>query len=250
MPRPWKTPDIPPGPLLRLNRELHALHKRAGYPSARALQEAAGGGDVVSHTRIHHALTKPVLPGWGVVEMMVEELAKRARPRVDQEAEVDRFKVLWDAAGDDAGTPVEMVNPSSTGTGVQALGRDEALRNLGRSLGRMPAALGGDEEARDQEQGSSQGPGSANQALVAELQRIKDENALSFDAMARRSKISRSTWSRVLSRQVMPPRAAIVSLCAALRLDDTELLRLYDAAVAEHEAAVAEEPRRNSQLSW
>ncbi|WP_437083315.1 DnaB-like helicase N-terminal domain-containing protein [Streptomyces sp. enrichment culture] len=96
----WTRPTLPEGPLRTLNRELHALHRKAGHPSARELQRAVG--KAVSHTKIHHAFIKPQLPAWGVVEVVVEQLATSARPKLLVEAEVDRFKALWDAASDAA----------------------------------------------------------------------------------------------------------------------------------------------------
>ncbi|MFF4886848.1 hypothetical protein ACFY2D_28845 [Streptomyces nigra] len=97
----WTKPDLPEGPLKVLNDELHALHKRARYPSLRKLQEVIGKA-VFSHTKIHEAFTKPVLPSSGVVELVVSELAKMARPPIDDiEAEVDRLLALWYAAHGD-----------------------------------------------------------------------------------------------------------------------------------------------------
>ncbi|WP_041822810.1 hypothetical protein [Streptomyces davaonensis] len=56
-----------------------------------------------SHTKIHDALTKALLPTRGVVELVVRELAKMARPPIDDiEAEVNRFAALWHAAHGDA----------------------------------------------------------------------------------------------------------------------------------------------------
>ncbi|MGW2826333.1 DnaB-like helicase N-terminal domain-containing protein [Streptomyces sp. NPDC001443] len=92
----WLRPKLPEGPLQVLNRELHALHGKAGYPSARKLYLAVG--KVVSHTNIHHAFIKPTLPSWGVVEVVVEQLTHLARPRLVAETEVNRFKILWDEA--------------------------------------------------------------------------------------------------------------------------------------------------------
>ncbi|WP_336116393.1 DnaB-like helicase N-terminal domain-containing protein [Streptomyces sp. PTD9-10] len=92
----WLRPKLPEGPLRIFNRELHALHGKAGYPSARKLYLAVG--KVVSHTNIHHAFVKPTLPSWGVVEVVVEQLAHQARPRLAAENEVNRFKALWDEA--------------------------------------------------------------------------------------------------------------------------------------------------------
>ncbi|MFB8405407.1 DnaB-like helicase N-terminal domain-containing protein [Streptomyces sp. NPDC055912] len=94
----WQMPDLPEGPLRTFKHELHALHGKAGYPSARNLYLDVG--KVVSHTKIHHAFIKPLLPSWGVVEVVVEQLAVQARPRLDADTEVGRFKELWDKAHD------------------------------------------------------------------------------------------------------------------------------------------------------
>lgn len=99
----WLRPKLPEGSLQTFNRELHALHGKAGYPSARKLYLAVG--KVVSHTNIHHAFIKPVLPSWGVVEVVVEQLAHQARPRLVAETEIDRFKALWDEAHASAAIP-------------------------------------------------------------------------------------------------------------------------------------------------
>lgn len=92
----WLRPKLPEGPLRALNRELHTLHGRAGYPSARKLYLAVG--KTISHTNIHHAFVKPALPSWGVVEVVVEQLAHQARPRLVADVEINRFKALWDEA--------------------------------------------------------------------------------------------------------------------------------------------------------
>ncbi|WP_336605830.1 DnaB-like helicase N-terminal domain-containing protein [Streptomyces sp. BA2] len=41
---------------------------------------------------------KPSLPSWGVVEVVVEQLAHQARPRLVADVEINRFKALWDEA--------------------------------------------------------------------------------------------------------------------------------------------------------
>ncbi|MFF3908109.1 DnaB-like helicase N-terminal domain-containing protein [Streptomyces sp. NPDC001848] len=110
----WLRPELPEGPLRVFNRELHELHGKAGYPSARKLYLAVG--KVVSHTNIHHAFVKPTLPSWGVVEVVVEQLAHQARPRLSSEAEVNRFKALWDqahAAVSDPPAPTRSPEPQS-----------------------------------------------------------------------------------------------------------------------------------------
>ncbi|MFJ3841981.1 hypothetical protein ACIPY6_41695 [Streptomyces sp. NPDC090054] len=54
---------------------------------------------MVSSSRIHDAFTKPRLPTWGLVQMLVAELADRT-PEADAVAEVKRFHALWDAAAE------------------------------------------------------------------------------------------------------------------------------------------------------
>ncbi|MFC9245201.1 DnaB-like helicase N-terminal domain-containing protein [Streptomyces sp. NPDC057136] len=95
----WLIPNLPEGSLRTFNRELHTLHGKAGYPSSRQLYLAVG--KVVSHTKIHHAFIKPCLPSWGVVDVVVEQLARQARPRLEAEAEINRFKRMWDSAHDE-----------------------------------------------------------------------------------------------------------------------------------------------------
>ncbi|MFF6790467.1 DnaB-like helicase N-terminal domain-containing protein [Streptomyces filamentosus] len=108
----WQMPDLPEGHLRTFKHELHALHGKAGYPSARNLYLAVG--KAVSHTKIHHAFIKPLLPSWGVVELVVEQLAVDARPRLDADTEVSRFKELWDKAHD-SHTPMASIPAPRTG---------------------------------------------------------------------------------------------------------------------------------------
>ncbi|MER5184791.1 hypothetical protein ABT009_41990 [Streptomyces sp. NPDC002896] len=89
-------PKLPPGPLLDLNNELHELHLLADCPSMRDLSRAMGPG-VLSHTTVHETFVKAELPRWGVLELVVEELADRI-PELDPQPEVERFRKLWRAA--------------------------------------------------------------------------------------------------------------------------------------------------------
>ncbi|MFJ7067927.1 hypothetical protein [Streptomyces sp. NPDC101115] len=89
-------PSLPPGPRQTLSTELHTLHRRAGWPSVRDLSRALGVG-VASPSRIHDAFTKPRLPDWGLLQVLVIELAGKI-PRTDPTAEAERFHALWDAA--------------------------------------------------------------------------------------------------------------------------------------------------------
>ncbi|MCP9209929.1 DnaB-like helicase N-terminal domain-containing protein [Streptomyces sp. NEAU-Y11] len=130
----WLRPRLPEGPLRVLNRELHALHSKAGYPSARKLYLAVG--KAVSHTNIHHAFVKPTLPSWGVVEVVVEQLAQLARPRLAADSEVNRFKDLWDrahASGPPFAAATKGTKQRSAGSGEPS--SDEARPTL------MPSAF-------------------------------------------------------------------------------------------------------------
>ncbi|MFF5447131.1 hypothetical protein [Streptomyces sp. NPDC012888] len=89
-------PTLSPGPRKRLSDALHSAHRRAGWPSVRELARALGTG-VVSSSRIHDTFTRPRLPTWGIVQVLVVELANRT-PGVDAAAEVKRFHILWDEA--------------------------------------------------------------------------------------------------------------------------------------------------------
>ncbi|MFJ5879192.1 hypothetical protein ACIQD1_31270 [Streptomyces sp. NPDC093088] len=107
-------PSLPPGPRQTLGAELHTLHRRAGWPSVRDLARALGTG-VASSSRIHDAFTKPRLPAWGLVQLLVTELARRI-PRADPERETERFHALWEAAAEASaeitGTPTAPVDRS------------------------------------------------------------------------------------------------------------------------------------------
>ncbi|MFF7263394.1 GntR family transcriptional regulator [Streptomyces sp. NPDC008159] len=52
----------------------------------------------MSYTTIHQALTKPLLPRWGVIELLVEELARAAGGRRRPTDTVEHFKELYDRA--------------------------------------------------------------------------------------------------------------------------------------------------------
>lgn len=216
MPRPWKTPDLPPGPLHRFNRELHTLHRKAGYPSARALQDAVGGEDVVSHTTIHHAFIKPARPSWGVVELVVEALAKCSRPRVDAEAEVDRFKALWDAVESDT-------------EGDECLEEQSGPRRPARTQ-RHPN--GGTFDLR-----SLSAPLEV-QELIQELQRIKEEGELSLEAFSYATGYSKGMWEEVLKGCSFPSREAVLRLSERHQTSVFALMALWDRADRALEASL------------
>jgi hypothetical protein len=93
----------------------------------RELARALGDG-VAGSSRIHDAFTKPRLPDWGLLDVLVAELARRT-PDTDEAAEVKRFHSLWDAAAlsDHLPTPVsEKPESSPTPATVDAPQRTSA----------------------------------------------------------------------------------------------------------------------------
>lgn len=92
-------PALAPGPRKELSDALHALHRQAGWLSVRELARVLGDP---SSSRIHDAFTKPRLPAWGLVELIVRELAPRL-PDASVSSEVKRFHGLWDRAAEAEG---------------------------------------------------------------------------------------------------------------------------------------------------
>ncbi|MFD0354344.1 hypothetical protein ACFVHW_11480 [Streptomyces sp. NPDC127110] len=80
----------------------------------RELARALGTG-VVSSSRIHDAFSKPRLPTWGLVQMLVVELAGRT-PGADAAAEVKRFHVVWDEAAEADSLPQALATPGQAQT--------------------------------------------------------------------------------------------------------------------------------------
>lgn len=107
-------PPLPPGPRQRLSLELHTLHRSAGWPSVRDLSRALGDG-VASPSRIHDAFTKPRLPAWGLLDVLVTELARRI-PRADPTAVSERFHGLWEAAAEASSAPLTSEGALEEGT--------------------------------------------------------------------------------------------------------------------------------------
>lgn len=73
------------GPCHDLLLALRDLHLRAGEPSVRMIARSTSA---LSHDTVHRVLTRPVLPGWGPLELVVEALG----------GEVDAFRLLWISA--------------------------------------------------------------------------------------------------------------------------------------------------------
>lgn len=79
----------------RLNEELHTLHRKAGFPSTRELARRTNG--IGSHGRVHDLFSKPALPDWGFLALIVLILAQDIAG-LEAEPEVARFHMLWDEA--------------------------------------------------------------------------------------------------------------------------------------------------------
>lgn len=78
-------PDLPPGPHRELLDRLHEVHHRAGWPSLRAIAQDVG----CSPTTVSAVFSRPRLPSWGVLELVVESLG----------GDRAEFHALWLAAG-------------------------------------------------------------------------------------------------------------------------------------------------------
>lgn len=76
--------DVAPGPHRDLVTALHDLHHQAGWPSLRTLARQTG----VSHTTVSKVFSTPVLPSWGILELLVQAMAGDTAP----------FHELWLAA--------------------------------------------------------------------------------------------------------------------------------------------------------
>lgn len=87
-------PELPPGALQDLMRELHDLHARAGWPGTRRIAEGHG----FSHTAVHDLFTKTDSPPRLPLLLAVVEMLSSLAPRVDVEATLDRFDAMWVAA--------------------------------------------------------------------------------------------------------------------------------------------------------
>ncbi|WP_374456099.1 AAA family ATPase [Nocardioides sp.] len=77
-------PDLAPGPVRTLNDALHDLHHQAGWPSLRTLARETG----VSHTTVSKTFSRPALPAWGTLELLVEAM----------DGDTTTFHDLWLAA--------------------------------------------------------------------------------------------------------------------------------------------------------
>lgn len=117
-----KRPSLGPGPLKDLLDALHHLHLVAGHPSTRDLQRDIGGRGTPSHAAIHKAFTSGRLPTWRLVAPLVQAMARRANR--DEQAEVERIRLLWTKA---AGPSERPTKPQTDGSA--ALRQDRIFTN-------------------------------------------------------------------------------------------------------------------------
>lgn len=134
-------PLFAPGPRKRLSDELHALHRRAGWPSVRELARALGSG-VASSSRIHDAFTKPRLPVWGLVEVLVAELTSRIPSGPSTTEEVKRFHSYWEAAAADVNSSDSMPTVRDAMAAAKKGDYREAIRLTTASLTSPSRGLG------------------------------------------------------------------------------------------------------------
>jgi len=121
-------PDLPEGPVRVLFDALHELHHRAGRPSLRQMAKEVG----CSHTTVSVAFSGPVVPRWGLLELIVETLG----------GDHGRFHALWLAASADpeirAAPPAaadQIPLPRQLPGDVTAFtGRDSQIADLDRLL--------------------------------------------------------------------------------------------------------------------
>ncbi|NNN31893.1 hypothetical protein HLK59_16265 [Streptomyces sp. S3(2020)] len=138
-----KQPDLPEGPLQRLNDALHDLHFRAGRPSLSLMCQSVADGRV-SRSRLHTVFTTGRLPSWDVVDTVVEILAAAARDTTP-EAEINEFLRLWRAAAaadhalpaHDVTTPSPVTDRRAAEATAEllALECDAAVLHPGQALG-------------------------------------------------------------------------------------------------------------------
>jgi hypothetical protein len=88
-------PNIPPGNLQELVKELHELHRRAGWPSVREMAK----GKTFTYALVHDLFTRTSkqAPRMDVTLQVVHFLACRVR-KLDLDKTLDRFDALWQEA--------------------------------------------------------------------------------------------------------------------------------------------------------
>src|SRR3954466_10225372 len=125
-------PSVPDGPTGVLFDQLHDLHHQAGWPSLRDMAKDIG----CSHTTISAAFSRPAIPRWGLLELIVETLG----------GDTEHFHRLWLTASSpgtaDAATTGGVPTPQQLPADVSAFtGRDAELAELDRLIGHAAGAV-------------------------------------------------------------------------------------------------------------
>ncbi|MDG4764426.1 hypothetical protein O7632_09965 [Solwaraspora sp. WMMD406] len=108
----FKRPGSLPNEARALNDALHDLHARAGRPSLTTMVSWIGAG-VASRSRIHEAFISARVPDWGLLDVLVEQLADKVPAGPDSGDEVHRFHQLWLAATGHPATDSAHPGPST-----------------------------------------------------------------------------------------------------------------------------------------
>lgn len=110
-------PDLPAGPHRDLSTALHELHHRTGWPSLRTLAQQTG----VSHTTVSKVFSRPDLPTWGTLELLVEAMGGNTQ----------EFHRLWLAAS----TPTNGDHPPAPRIAGRRTELDAVRRHLETGTG-------------------------------------------------------------------------------------------------------------------
>jgi HJR/Mrr/RecB family endonuclease len=103
---PPKEAQLSPGPRRDLVLALHDLYRGAGRPGLRriadAIRKADAFPDTVSHETASALLRGEGIPRWPKLECLVRQLSIWHHPRLDPEAQVAYFLILWNAVNSPA----------------------------------------------------------------------------------------------------------------------------------------------------
>ena len=203
-----RRPEVAPGALADLVRELHALHARAGRPSMRDLAK----GQDFSHTTVHNLFTRTTAepPRPPVLLAVVERLATIA-PRTNVDETLDRFDALWrEADAEPFEAPVE----------------ESAMKVA--ATGREPVPLKADEQAVLEQTAHHQAP--ENIRLEREETPLEDDRTVPA-SVSDKHEISGESCSQKDVPGTPPSAYDRCSLVAAdtspvfVNLDDTKPLK-------------------------
>ncbi|GAA1107909.1 hypothetical protein GCM10009663_57250 [Kitasatospora arboriphila] len=125
--------DLPVGARRELNEALHELHRRAGFPSARAIGDVAGLG----HTTAHKVFANRKVQSRNNVMAVADALTLRVRDwgkGVDPDRALDdalnRIEELWQKARAEEDALYDEIPPELTPSPAEITAYETALRAL------------------------------------------------------------------------------------------------------------------------